>query len=142
MTQPLFPSTISTQSPSVEFLTFKTMVRKNHQNNGHTGSSCLDKPVLGHKSTMVMTLQKACGWTRRGKGGVPYPCQFMVLRGGTGALRKAVGGVPALTHKQWQPLHALSTAKVSETPGQWCTVRDMMHEVRAEPPDHSTGRAL
>ena len=25
----------------------KTMVRKNHQNNGHTGSSCLDKPMLG-----------------------------------------------------------------------------------------------
>ena len=23
------------------------MVRKNHQNNGHTGSLCLDKPVLG-----------------------------------------------------------------------------------------------
>ena len=49
MTQPLLPSTISTQSPSVEFLTIKTMVRKNHQNNGHTGSSCLDKPVLGQR---------------------------------------------------------------------------------------------
>ena len=50
MTQPLFPSTISTQSPSVEFLTIKTMVRKNHQNNDHTGSSCLGGPVLGHRT--------------------------------------------------------------------------------------------
>ena len=28
----------------------KTMVRKNHQNNSHMGSSCLDKPVLGHRT--------------------------------------------------------------------------------------------
>ena len=47
MIQSVFPSAISTQSPSVEFLTIKTIVRKNHQNNGHTGSSCLDKPELG-----------------------------------------------------------------------------------------------
>ena len=49
MTQPLFPSTISTQSPSVTFLTIKSMVRKNYQSNSHTGSSCLDKPVLGQR---------------------------------------------------------------------------------------------
>ena len=46
MTQPLFPSMISAQLPSVESLTIKTMVRKIHQNNGHTGSSCLDKACL------------------------------------------------------------------------------------------------
>ena len=46
MSQPLFPSTPSTQSPNVEFLTIITMVRKNQKNDGHTGSSCLDKPVL------------------------------------------------------------------------------------------------
>ena len=46
MAQPLFPSTISAQLPSVESLTIKTMVRKIHQNNSHTGSSCLDKACL------------------------------------------------------------------------------------------------
>ena len=46
MTQPFFPCTISAQSRNNEFLTIKTVVRKIHQNNGHTGSSCLDKAVL------------------------------------------------------------------------------------------------
>ena len=46
MTQPFFPCTISAQSRNDEFLTIKTMVRKTHKNNGHTGSSCLDKAVL------------------------------------------------------------------------------------------------
>ena len=46
MTQPFFPCTISAQSRINEFLTIKTVVRKTHQNNGHTGSSCLDKAVL------------------------------------------------------------------------------------------------
>ena len=46
MTQPFFPCTISAQSQNNEFLTIKTVVRKTHQNNGHTGSSCLDKAVL------------------------------------------------------------------------------------------------
>ena len=46
MTQPFFPCTISAQSGNNEFLTIKTVVRKTHQNNGHTGSSCLDKAVL------------------------------------------------------------------------------------------------
>ena len=46
MTQPFFPCTISVQSRNNEFLTIRTVVRKTHQNNGHTGSSCLDKAVL------------------------------------------------------------------------------------------------
>ena len=46
MTQPFFPCTISAQPRNNEFLTIKTAVRKTHQNNGHTGSSCLDKAVL------------------------------------------------------------------------------------------------
>ena len=46
MSQPLFPSTLSTQSPNAEFLTIKTMVRKAQKNDGHTGSSRLDKPLL------------------------------------------------------------------------------------------------
>ena len=59
MTQPFFPCTISAQSRNNEFLTIKTMVRKTHQNNGDTGSSCLDKAVLaqggGGVSTHPMT---------------------------------------------------------------------------------------
>ena len=46
MTQPFFPCAISARSRNNEFLTIKTVVRKPHQNNGHTGSSCLDKAVL------------------------------------------------------------------------------------------------
>ena len=37
--------------------------------------------------------------------------------------------------------HVNSWSTVSETHGQWCTVRDMMHEVRAEPPDQRTRSA-
>ena len=66
----------------------------------------------------------------------------MALPGGTEALRKAVGGASALTRTQWQPLQVPQCATVSEeTHGRWCTVRDMTHEVRAEPPDHRTGSA-
>ena len=46
MTQPLFPSTIGTQSRSAKFLTMKTVVRKNQENDSQTGSRCLDKVVL------------------------------------------------------------------------------------------------
>ena len=46
MTQPFFPCTISAQSRNNKFLTIEIVVRKTHQNNGHTGSSCLDKAVL------------------------------------------------------------------------------------------------
>ena len=46
MTQPLFPSTIGTQSHSAKFLTMKTVVRKNQTNNGHAGSQCSDRRCL------------------------------------------------------------------------------------------------
>ena len=59
--------------------------------------------------------------------------------GGTEALRKAVSAVSVCTRKQRQPPQAPQCATVSETHGQWCTVQDLMHEVRAEPPDHRTG---
>ena len=45
-----------------------------------------------------------------------------------------------LTRKQWQPLQVPQCATVSETHGQWCTVRDMMHKVGAQPLD--TGQGL
>ena len=49
MTQPLFPSTISTQSRSAKFLTMKTVVKKSQKNDGQTGSWCLDKAVLAQR---------------------------------------------------------------------------------------------
>ena len=55
MTQPFFPCTISAQSRNNDFLTIKTVVRKTHQNNSHTGSSCLDKAVLAQKGGGVVT---------------------------------------------------------------------------------------
>ena len=60
MTQPFFPCTISAQSRNNEFLTIKTVVRKTHQNNSHTGSPCLDKAVLA---------QGGGGYILRQKGG-------------------------------------------------------------------------
>ena len=46
MTQPLFPSTISTQSSFAYFLTIKAVVKNFSTSEGHTGSRCLDKAVL------------------------------------------------------------------------------------------------
>jgi hypothetical protein len=46
MTQPLFPSTIGTQSRSAKFLTMKTVVRKTQKYDGQIGSWCLGKAVL------------------------------------------------------------------------------------------------
>ena len=46
MTQPLFPSTINTQSRHAKFLTIKTAVRKIQKNNRQTGFPCLDKALL------------------------------------------------------------------------------------------------
>ena len=46
MKQPLFPSTIGTQSRFAYFLTVKAVVRKFGKNDGQTGSWCLDKAVL------------------------------------------------------------------------------------------------
>ena len=61
MTQPFFASTISAQSRNNEFLTIKTVVRKTHQNNGHTGSSCLDKAVLAQGRGGGGGLRDLCG---------------------------------------------------------------------------------
>ena len=46
MKQPLFPSTIGTQSRFAYFLTVKAVVRKFGKSDGQTGSWCLDKVVL------------------------------------------------------------------------------------------------
>ena len=46
MKQPLFPSTIGTQSRLAYFLTVKAVIRKFGKSNGQTGSRCLDKEVL------------------------------------------------------------------------------------------------
>ena len=66
----------------------------------------------------------------------------MVLTGGTEALRKG-GSVEYLRPPAGSGGHRRShnAPQVSETHGQWGPVRDMTHEVRAEPPDHRTGSA-
>ena len=46
MKQPLFPSTLSTQSRFAYFLTVKAVVRKFGKSDGQTGSWCLDKAVF------------------------------------------------------------------------------------------------
>ena len=46
MKQPLFPSTIGTQSHFAYFLTVKAVVRKFGKSDSQTGSWCLDKAVL------------------------------------------------------------------------------------------------
>ena len=46
MIQSPFPSTIAPQPRHIKFLTTKTVVRKNQENDGQTGDWCLDKPVL------------------------------------------------------------------------------------------------
>ena len=46
MKQPVFPSTIGTQSRLAYFLTVKAVVRNVGRSDGQTGSWCLDKAVL------------------------------------------------------------------------------------------------
>ena len=53
MTQAVFPSTISTQSPSIGFLTIKTMVRENPSKQRSHG---------------VFVLGQARAWTKGGGG--------------------------------------------------------------------------
>ena len=62
-------------------------------------------------------------------------------RGAWRAPHKAVSGVSALTRKQWQSLQVPHRAAAAEAHRRRCTVRDMMHEVRAEPLDHRTRSA-
>ena len=52
MKQPLFPSTIGTQSHFACFLIVKAVVRKFGKSDGQTGSRCLDKAVLAQGGAM------------------------------------------------------------------------------------------
>ena len=54
MTQPLFPSTIGTQSRSVKFLTIKTVVRKTTVRPGPSAWTRLAVPVKPGVTTLVM----------------------------------------------------------------------------------------
>ena len=49
MIQPPFPSTIRAQMCHVTFLTTKTAVRKNQENDGQMRSPCLDKPMIAQR---------------------------------------------------------------------------------------------
>ena len=63
-------------------------------------------------------------------------------RGAWRVPHKAVSGVSALTRKQWQSLQVPHrAAAAAEAHRRRCTVRDIMHEVRAEPLDHRTRSA-
>ena len=55
------------------------------------------------------------------------PRQFRVLTGGTEALGKAVGGVLALTRKQWLPLEVPQRATGPDT---WAAVHSPRHDAR------------
>ena len=46
MIQPPFPLSIGSQPRLIRFLTTKTAVRKNEENNSQTRPPCLDMPVL------------------------------------------------------------------------------------------------
>ena len=66
MKQPLFPSTIGTQSRFAYFLTVKAVVRKLGKSDGQTGSWCLDKEVLargggGYKRVSAWPLRGIVG---------------------------------------------------------------------------------
>ena len=80
MTQPLFPSMISAQLPSVESLTIKTMVRKIHQNNGHTGSSCLDKACLDRGGGSYHIISQKEAYMGAIPGNTPAPMSQQVHR--------------------------------------------------------------
>ena len=69
------------------------------------------------------------------------PCYFMVLTGALCALRLAVSGVSALTRKQWQYCRSHTVPRRQRHTESLCTVRDMMHKVRAEPLDYWTRSA-
>ena len=99
-----------------------------------SGCPAWDLGLQGHRRPWATQAQCSPTQAHARAHMTTQPCEFMVLTGGTEALRKAVGGVSALTRQQWQPRYAT----LSETHGQWCTVRDMMHEVGAQPPDHRT----
>ena len=60
MKQPLFPSTIGTQSRFAYFLTVKVVVRKFSKSDGQARSRCFDKAVLAQGGGGVIELLVAC----------------------------------------------------------------------------------
>ena len=69
-------------------------------------------------------------------------CYFMVLTGGTVcptlSSQWSICAHPQAVAASSGILQVPHCATASEAHGQWCTVRDMMHEVRAKPLDHRT----
>ena len=76
MKQPLFPSTIGTQSRFAYFLTVKAVVRKFGTSDGQTGSRCLDKAVLaqGGGGGMSIPMRGMCATWGDGWGLVSLSC--------------------------------------------------------------------
>ena len=69
MKQPIFPSTIGTQSCFSYFLTVKAVVRKLGKNDGQTGSWCLDKAVLAQGEGVVKQRILSYHMTPKERGG-------------------------------------------------------------------------
>ena len=67
MKQPLFPSTIGTQTRLAYFLTVKAVVTKFGKSDGQTGSRCLDKAVLAQRGGGGVTLANTqfLDWAKR-----------------------------------------------------------------------------
>ena len=77
MKQPLFPSTIGTQSRFAYFLTVKAVVRKFGKSDGQTGSWCLDRAVLAQGGGGVTCQQ--CTAPAVACCGVADCCWFSIL---------------------------------------------------------------
>ena len=75
MTQPLFPSTIGAQPRYVRYLTTKNL-GKTQEDDGETGSPCLDKPALA----------------QGGGGGRTYSCCFSPVDMGICCCCSGLGG--------------------------------------------------
>ena len=65
MKQPLFPSTIGTQSRFANFLTVKAVFRRFGRSDGQTGSRCFDKAVLAQRGGGGGIAVKSCNFDLR-----------------------------------------------------------------------------
>ena len=78
MTQPLFPSTIGTQSRSAKFLTMKTVVRKPHKNDGLTQTHVLcGCTTFGNESKLGTKLIKGMAITKGGGKHAGFLCRLL-----------------------------------------------------------------
>ena len=104
MIQPPFPSKIEAQPRHFTFLTTKTAVRKNQENDGQTGSPCLDQPVL------------AQGRAGGGGGGTAHKRGHQGQLGSMDLARHVNTLHPQLLHGALPHAHAQARASVGVVP--------------------------